>query len=325
MVTLPDNPVLWVIGKPDAAHFQHLSRLPGSVRAIIHAKPEEFAGDPDPDLILNGGFGRDIIQPLWPRFHKVVWYHSLMAGMEGQLFPELIHSTFPITNAAGVFAGSLAEFAITGMLYFAKSITRLQQQQQQQRWQTFDIHELRHAKVAIYGYGGIGQATAKLAKAFGMHVIAGRRRGHLSETDPHVDRVVATDEFDSILPEVDYLVMSAPLTPETRGRFGPAQIQALKSTAVIINIGRGPIIVESALIEALQQNAIRGAALDVFDVEPLPAGHAFYGLSNVLLSPHTADRTVTWLDDSMDRFLENFRRVQQGEELLAMVDKHAGY
>ena len=123
----------------------------------------------------------------------------------------------------------------------------------------------------------------------------------------------------------DFVVAAAPSTPETRGLIGPAQIAVLKSSAVVINIGRGPVIDEPALIGALQSKKIRGAALDVFTVEPLPPGHAFYRLENVLLSPHSADHTAGWRDRAVQCFLDNFDRFAKGEPLQNVVDKHAGY
>ena len=128
-----------------------------------------------------------------------------------------------------------------------------------------------------------------------------------------------------MLAECDFVLCAAPLTPQTRGLIGEAELKAMKKTAVIINIGRGPVIVESALIQALQEGWIRGAALDVFDVEPLPEGHPFYSLENVLLSPHCADHTPTWTEEAMEFFLENFERFRAGEPLLNITDKKNGY
>ena len=123
----------------------------------------------------------------------------------------------------------------------------------------------------------------------------------------------------------DYVVVSTPLTSDTRGLIGDAELRAMKSSAVIINVGRGPVIVEQALIAALTEKRIQGAALDVFDVEPLPEGHPFYKLDNVLLSPHSADHVVGWADSAMNQFIENFERFRNGQPLENVVDKKAGY
>jgi phosphoglycerate dehydrogenase-like enzyme len=134
-----------------------------------------------------------------------------------------------------------------------------------------------------------------------------------------------TDQKREMLARSDYVVAAAPLTPETRGMIGQAQFEAMKSTAVLINIGRGPVVEEAALVRALASNRIRGAALDVFDKEPLPAGHPFYQLENVLLSPHAADHTPDWKERTMRLFIENFERFRRGEPLLNVVDKKLGY
>jgi phosphoglycerate dehydrogenase-like enzyme len=123
----------------------------------------------------------------------------------------------------------------------------------------------------------------------------------------------------------DYVVVAAPLTPETRGMVGEEEFAAMKPTSVVINVGRGPVINEEAMIGALFSGRIRGAALDVFDHEPLPAGHPFYKLENVLLSPHCADHTPDWLDNAMKFFIEQFERFRKGEPLLNVVDKKLGY
>jgi phosphoglycerate dehydrogenase-like enzyme len=123
----------------------------------------------------------------------------------------------------------------------------------------------------------------------------------------------------------DYLLVSTPLTSETRGMIREAELAAMKPSAVIINVGRGPVMDEPALIAALEQRKIKGAALDVFETEPLPAGHAFYRLPNVLLSPHSADHVAGWRERAMNRFIENFERFRNGQPLEYIVDKQAGY
>jgi phosphoglycerate dehydrogenase-like enzyme len=128
-----------------------------------------------------------------------------------------------------------------------------------------------------------------------------------------------------MLPLCDYVVVCTPMTPETRGMIGEAEFGAMKRSAVVINVGRGPVINEQAMVEALSSGRITGAALDVFDHEPLPEGHPFYKLENVLLSPHCADHTPDWLDNAMRFFIQQFTRFRKGEELLNIVDKKLGY
>jgi phosphoglycerate dehydrogenase-like enzyme len=175
------------------------------------------------------------------------------------------------------------------------------------------------------GYGDIGREASNLARAFGMKVVAVRRRATLSNQDPNLERTYPPEGLREMLASCDYVLVTTPLTPQTRGMIGEAELGAMKTSAVIINLGRGPVIVESALVSALTAKRIRGAALDVFDEEPLLEGHPFYSLENVLLSPHSADHTVGWASLAMEVFIENFERFRAGQPLLNLVDKKAGY
>jgi len=163
------------------------------------------------------------------------------------------------------------------------------------------------------------------AHALGMKVLALRRRPELARGDPYVAEAFGAGHKHEMMTRSDYVVAAAPLTPETRGMIGRPEFDAMKSTAVLINIGRGPVVDEAALVLALESKRIRGAALDVFDTEPLPAGHPFYKLDNVLLSPHAADHTPDWKERTMRLFIENFERFRRGEPLLNVVDKTLGY
>ncbi len=192
-------------------------------------------------------------------------------------------------------------------------------------WEIFTTEELQGRTLGVVGYGGIGRAAAERARAFGMKVLALRRRPELFGDDPLVDQTFDNAHINDLLAASDYVMVAAPLTPETRGLVGREQIEAMKPNAVIINVGRGAIIDEAALIEALQNDRIRGAALDVFTVEPLPVGHAFYRLKNVLLSPHTADHVQDFVHLAVECFLDNMTLFRAGQPLQNIVDKHAGY
>jgi phosphoglycerate dehydrogenase-like enzyme len=181
------------------------------------------------------------------------------------------------------------------------------------------MRELRGATMGIVGYGDIGKACASRAQALGMRVLAVRRNPDKTRGEFGPDGLI------DMIRQCDYVVASAPLTPETRGMIGVREIAAMKPTAVLMNVGRGPVIDETALIPALAEKRIRGAALDVFTHEPLPPEHPFFTFDNVLLSPHCADNTPTWNEEAMRFFLQNFDRFAKNEPLLNVVDKHAGY
>lgn len=318
---------LLVTGDPDAAYLKALDRLPKETRVIASADPAKLAeAAPEADVILNGEFkDPKLFRSTFPLATRLKWAHTLSAGVEHVLSPEVIASPVPLTNGRGVFKRPLAEWAVGAMLYFQYDFRRLIRQQEAEVWADFDVEELAEKTVGIVGYGEIGKAVAERAKPFGCKIVALRRKPENSKDDPLLDKTYAPGQIDEMMAQCDFVVASAPATPTTRGMLGAEQIAALKPSAVVLNIGRGPVIDEAALIAALQANKIRGAALDVFTAEPLPAGHPFYKMQNVLLSPHSADHTVGWRDLAVQFFIDNFERFAKGEPLKNVVDKHAGY
>lgn len=317
---------LVVIADPAARHLAVLEKLPPETNITVSDKPEALEkAVSNADVILLGMNRAGVLPLVWKFAGKVRWLHSLSAGVESTLFPALVESAVPMTNAAGVFRRSLAEFVMLSILFFAKDVRRMLRSQAANKWDQFDKEELSGRTLGIIGPGGLGRAAAERAKAFGMRVAVLRRRPEKSEGDKLIDRVFGPSGKLQLLEESDYVLAATPLTPETRGMIGETELRAMKSTGVIINIGRGPIIVESALIQALRERRIRGAALDVFDREPLPEDHPFWSMDNVLLSPHSADHTSTWLEDAMQFFVENFERFRSGAPLHNIVDKRAGY
>src|SRR5687768_10127953 len=317
---------LLVVGNPAAPHLRLLDRLPAETRIVAGKEPEIFASAAaEADVLLNSNSPIDKVRTVWLEAPKLQWMHSLSAGVENSLFPELISSSVPLTNSRGVFARSLGEFVIGAALYFDKDFPRMQRQQREGRWEAFDVEELYGKTMGIVGYGSIGRASAKLARAFGMKVLALRRNPEQSEGDPLIDRAYAPGQLRELMAESDFVVMAAPLTPATRGMVGDGEIRAMKPSAIFMNVGRGPVVDEQALIAALREKRIRGAGLDVFEKEPLPEGHPFYSMDNVLLSPHCADHTPGWIEGAVEFFLENFERFRKGEPLQNVVDKHAGY
>ena len=243
------------------------------------------------------------------------WIHALSAGVEKVLSPELIESPVPLTNGRGVFGPALAEFAIASMLFFAKDLRRLIRQQEAARWEQFDVAFLREQTLGVIGYGGIGRETARLAHALGMKVHGSSPARASSENDPHPGAFFPREQLNEMLSLSDYVLAAAPLTPETQGMIGRGEFHFMKNSAVFINVGRGAVVVESALISAFEQGPLAGAALDVFDTEPLPSDHPFYRMENVLLSPHSADHTTGWMELAVNQFIENFERFRNGQPL----------
>jgi phosphoglycerate dehydrogenase-like enzyme len=315
-----------VLANPAAPELALLDELRGTAVIAIgdtSAASENLA--PRAEVILNWTSSGSLLQQIWPIATRVQWVQTRSAGLDGILFPALVDSPVTLTNARGAFSEILAEFTIGAVLFFAKDFRRLVTSQLAGKWDPFDVTEIRRKTLGLAGYGDIGRAVARCACAFGMNVVALRRRPELTRDDPHVSQVFPPEGKHEMLRQSDYVVVAAPLTPESRGLIAAPEFEAMKPSAVLINIGRGPVVDESALVQALRARRIRGAALDVFETEPLPAGHPFYSLDNVLLSPHSADQTSDWKERSMRLFLENFHRYRSGEPLLNVVNKKLGY
>jgi len=315
-----------VISNPSAGYLRLLDRLPQPVNLLVGDTPEFLSSAaPRAEVILNGFHDGRKIQSILPLARRLRWVHALSAGVEKILSPELIESPVPLTNGRAVFGPALAEFTLSAILFFAKDLRRLIRNQEAGRWEPFDVTLVRGQSLGVVGYGGIGQETARLGHGLGMRIMAVRKRKERSQDDPVLDRVFTPDELHEMLSLSDYVLVATPLTAETRGMIGDGELRAMKRSAVIVNVGRGPLIVESALIAALREKRIKGAALEVFDTEPLPEGHPFYKLDNVLLSPHSADHIEGWLDLAVERFVELFERFRNGQPLDHIVDKKAGY
>ena len=296
------------------------------VKIVVGNSADVFAKDaPNATVLFNWSGSLELFKHVFRMCDNLLWVHSRAVGLERTLFPELIESAVPLTNSVGVFSSSLGEFALGAILYFAKDFRRMIRSQQAGLWEAFDVSVVEGATLGIVGYGDIGRAVATRARAMGMRVFGIKRHVDQSDADPLVARMYSPEQRLDMFARCDYAVVAAPLTPETRGMIGEAELAAMKPTAVVINVGRGPVINEAALVRALSSHRIKGAALDVFDQEPLPAGHPFYKLENVLLSPHCADHTRDWLYNAMTFFVQQFRRFQKGEPLRNVVNKRLGY
>jgi phosphoglycerate dehydrogenase-like enzyme len=322
-----DNITVLVLADPTEPQLGMLEELPPETGIAVGNSVEAFArAAPDATVIFNWSLGGDLLREVFRMCPNVQWVHSRSAGLDGLLFPELVESPVPLTNASGVFSQSLGEFVLGAILYFAKDFRRMIRNQTAGTWAPFDIVEVCGQTVGILGYGDIGRAVAARVRAMGMRVLAVKRHGPpLDNADPLADRIYGPEGRIEMISRSDYVVVAAPLIPETLGMVGEPEFAAMKPDAVVINVGRGPVIDEAAMVQALSEKRIKGAALDVFDNEPLPESHPFYKLENVLLSPHCADHTPDWMDRAMRFFLAQFERFRKGEALRNVVDKKMGY
>ncbi len=327
-----DNITVLVLADPAAPALRELDAIGADVAnnsdvTVRIGKTADALGDAvaDARVLFNWTGSKPEVLRVMERAPKLEWIHAMYAGLDRSLFPELVESPIPLTNGSGVFSQSLGEFVMLGVLYFAKDVPRRMQAKAEHRWDVFDNVEIRKQTIGIVAHGDIGRAVASRAKALGMRVLATRRNPSPRAGDEHVDRVYAAQDLHAMLPECDYVAVTAPLTPETTGMIGKREFDLMKPSAVILNVGRGPVINESAMIEALKTKRIRGAALDVFDVEPLPSDSPLWSLDNVLLTAHCADHVEGWVESAVVFFMEQFARWRKGEPLRNVVDKRAGY
>lgn len=316
---------LWVLARARDEGLKKLDRVPAGVRLVIGDTPEAFDGQPPADAILVCSMGRELLRAVLPKAPTARWVHSRSVGVENILFPGLADRGVTLTNGRGVFGPSLAEWVIAAVLFFAKDLRRLVGSQEAGKWDPFPPEMVEGRWMGIVGYGDIGRAAAARARGLGMRVRALRRNASAPPGDPVPDEMLPPDRLTDLMALSDDVVIATPLTPETRGLIGAREIRAMKPTGVLINVGRGAVVQEEPLVDALRARAIRGAALDVFETEPLPAGHPFYTLDNVLLSPHSADQVPGWLDEAMRGFLDNLDRFLAGRPLQNVVDPRSGY
>jgi phosphoglycerate dehydrogenase-like enzyme len=260
--------------------------------------------------------------------------------VERALTSSALERGLVVTNARGVFSRPIAEYVVMMILAVSRRLPQLLELQRERTWQPLEGAELRDVTVGIVGLGSIGRAVGALATAFGCRVVAVRRRGtgqgpHASEGESgnggHVlgevmlDRVGGPESLPELLAESDFIVLAAPLTPETEDMINEETLRLVKPGAWLINVARGRLVDERALLRALRDGPLGGAVLDTFRDEPLPPMSSFYDLPNVIVTPHTAWSSGRVLDRSIELFCDNLGRFARGETLLNVVDPAAGY
>jgi len=273
-------------------------------------------------LFLRWGLSPEATRRLLARVPNLRWIHTISAGVDHLLFPELRESDAILTNASGVFNIPIAETVMAYILAVVKRLPEFWAHQREHRWEKLPLRELRGLTVGIVGMGDIGTEVARLCRAFGMRVLGLRRRPAPSDL---ADEVLPPDRLQDLLARSDFVVIAVPLTAETRGMIGRAELAAMKPDAWLVNISRGAIVDEEALIEALRAGRIGGACLDVFTQEPLPPESPLWDMPNVIITPHNSWSSPHIEEREIALFLENLRRYVAGEPLLNVVDKQAGY
>ena len=333
------RPVVVVHG-PEANRPADMAAVAEAAEIRHAASAEELrAALPGAQVVFVTNFRWIKLHEAWAQARDLRWIHGAGAGVDPLLFPELVRSAVVVTNSRGVYDRAMAEYVLGLILAFAKDLPHTLDLQRRREWKHRESERLDGRTVVVVGAGSIGREIAGLLHAAGMRVLgvarrarkpaardnaAGRARDSGSP-DAAFERIVGIDDLHTVLPEADYVVLSLPLTPETRGVFNAAALARMKRTARLINVGRGAVTDEAAVLDALRSGRIGGAALDVFANEPLPSGHPFWDLPGVIVSPHMSGDFFGWQDAVSALFVENFRRWVRGAPLLNVVDKDRGY
>ncbi len=262
---------------------------------------------------------------LLARAPRLKWFQTMLAGVDHILTDDFVQSPVILTNTSGIHATPVSEVALEMMLLLAKQAIPCFQMKQEKKWKPFLPALLRSKTVGIVGLGSIGREVARLAKGFGMRVIATRRSARKVTRTRYVDALLPAKQLPVLLSESDFVVLVLPLTRETDKLIGEREFRTMKSTAFLINVGRGRTVDEEALVRSLEEHRIAGAGLDAVSTEPLPADSRLWELPNVFISPHVSGRMENYSTVTTELFCENLRRYISGKKLLNMVNKKLGY
>ena len=309
------RPTLLVL---DAEPLPRLGGLTGRVR-IEHADESTLAERlPHADVLLVWDFTSDAVRRAWPgEGPRPRWVHTASAGVDHLLCPELAASDTVVTNARGVFDGPIAEYVAGLVLAFAKDLPRTLRLQRERTWLHRETRRVAGTRACVVGSGPIGRAVAGTLEALGVRTALVGRAARAGVHGP--------EDLDRLLARADWVVAAAPLTEETRGMFDARRFGLMQPSAHFVNVGRGELVVEEALVRAVRDRWIAGAALDVFTAEPLAAGSPLWELEGVVLSPHMSGDTVGWRDELAAQFVELYELWEAGRPLVNVVDKRRGY
>ncbi|KAB2345295.1 D-2-hydroxyacid dehydrogenase [Actinomadura rudentiformis] len=286
-------------------------------------EPELAEALPGADVLFMWDFWSDALAAAWPERGGPDWVHIASAGVDRLLFPRLVAGDVVVTNSRGVFDEPIAEYVLGLVLCFAKGLHTTLGLQAQARWRHRETERIGGAHAVVVGTGPIGRAIGRKLTAAGLRVSGIGRTA--DPGDPDLGEIRSMDRLDETLGQADYVVLAAPLTELTRGMIDKAALTAMRPTARLINVARGQLVVEDDLIDALREGRIAGAALDVFETEPLDETSPLWGLPNVIVSPHMSGDTIGWRQELVDLFADNLGRRAAGRPLRNVVDKRLGY
>jgi phosphoglycerate dehydrogenase-like enzyme len=278
---------------------------------------------PGAAVLLGWDFRAGDLEQAWDVASDLRWIHWGGAGVDTLLFPRLVDSDVVVTNARGVFDEPMAEYVLGLVLALAKAFPRTMQAQRERRWDYRTVERVQGKRALVVGVGSIGRAIARLLRAAGLQVEGVGRRARAQDAD--FGLVHAVGDLNRVLGTADYVVLITPLTAQTRGLFDAARFAAMAPQARFINVGRGALIDEAALLAALRSGAIAGAALDVFVTEPLPEDSPMWDAPNLIVSPHMSGDTHDFRQAVAARFAQNLRRFAAGQPLENLIDRKLGF
>jgi len=277
------------------------------------------------EVLLRGwSLGGDPLDRLVGRAPKLRWVHSVSVGVESLLTPCVRLRGLTVTNGRGVFDEPIAEYVVTMILAVCRRLPQLLELQRERTWQPLEAQEMAGLTIGLVGLGGIGCRVAELVRPFGSRVVAVRRHPESGSPDG-VEVLGGIDALPRLMAASDFVVLAVPLTPETESLINDDVLLAAKPGSWVVNVARGGLIDERALLRALRSGPIGGAVLDTFREEPLPENSSFYRQSNCIITPHTSWSSGAVLDRTLEVFCENLRRYRAGEPLLHVVDPQLGY
>lgn len=313
-----------VLTGADEALPPGLDDLPEEI-AIEHAQDAATLERhlPAATILLVTDFRTDLLRMHWHRAQRLRWIHATSAGVDALMFPELVDSNVPVTNARGIFDAAIAEFVLGQVLIFAKGFHTSLRLQADALWRHRDTERIAGRTALVVGAGSIGRAIARQLAAAGLTVTGVARSARAQ--DPDFEQVHAAKNLLHVLPDADFVVLATPLTRQTRGLFDHKAFSAMAPHGRLINIGRGPVVVTKDLLSALEHGEISGAALDVFEQEPLPENHPLWFHPEVVISAHMAGDFIGWREALTEQFLDNLERWRQDRTLTNLVDKQKGY
>ncbi|MFD5267637.1 D-2-hydroxyacid dehydrogenase [Streptomyces sp. NPDC058335] len=302
----------------DAEPPPRLGRLTGRAR-VVHTDEAGLAGRlPEADVLLVWDFTSHAVRSAWPGAGpRPGWVHTASAGVDHLMCPELAASDTVVTNARGIFDAPIAEYVAALVLAMAKDLPRTWQLQREREWRHRESRRVAGTRAVVVGSGPIGREIARTLKALGVTAAV---VGRVPRTGIH-----GPDDLDRLLARADWVIAAAPLTERTHGMFDRHRFGVMQPSACFVNVGRGQLVVEDALVQALERRWIAGAALDVLTTEPLAADSPLWRVPGLLVSPHMSGDTVGWRDELGAQFVELFERWAAGRPLRNVVDKQRGY